>query len=148
MIILALDTGHKTGWALFDEHGLIKSGVMEIDNTYDGKCFADFEQSLAILLTDSNPSKVVLEKPVFRGANTRRLWGFVSIVQMMAHKRNLIYNEENIVSIKKFITGKGNAKKKDVMKSIENKGYNFADDNEADAIALALYAFEKIEVGQ
>lgn len=143
MKTLALDTGHKTGWALFDEHSnLIDSGVMVIDNTHDGKCFADFEQALAILLTECSPNNIVLEQPVFRGANTRRLWGFVSIVQMMAHKRNIPYDEKNIRSIKKFITGNGNAKKQEIGQCLNDMGYTFEDDNEADAIAIGLYSFE------
>ena len=48
-------------------------------------------------------------------------------------------------SLKKFISGYGNASKETVMKAI-NKKYNimFKNDNEADAYALALYGYRLI----
>jgi Holliday junction resolvasome RuvABC endonuclease subunit len=42
-------------------------------------------------------------------------------------------------TIKKHITGKGNASKQAVIKAVEAKWYRPQDDNEADAIALLDY---------
>jgi hypothetical protein len=45
-----------------------------------------------------------------------------------------------VKTIKKFITGCGNASKQDVINAVQTRGYRPIDDNEADAIALALLA--------
>jgi Holliday junction resolvasome RuvABC endonuclease subunit len=43
-------------------------------------------------------------------------------------------------TIKRFITGKGNADKSAVIDAIRARGYSPSDDNEADAIAILLWA--------
>ena len=45
-------------------------------------------------------------------------------------------------TIKRFITGKGNADKAVVIAAVQAKGFAPADDNEADAIAILLWAIE------
>ena len=45
-------------------------------------------------------------------------------------------------TIKRFITGRGNADKAAVMSAVRERGYSPADDNEADAIAILLWALE------
>lgn len=39
-------------------------------------------------------------------------------------------------TIKRFITGKGNASKSEVIEAVKGKGFIPQDDNEADALAL------------
>jgi Holliday junction resolvasome RuvABC endonuclease subunit len=41
-----------------------------------------------------------------------------------------------VKTIKRFITGKGNASKSEVIEAIHEKGFSPRDDNEADALAL------------
>lgn len=43
---------------------------------------------------------------------------------------------------KRFITGKGNTDKAAVIAAVQAKGFAPADDNEADAIAILLWAIE------
>jgi len=45
-------------------------------------------------------------------------------------------------TIKRFIAGKGNADKAAVIEAVRARGYHPADDNEADAIAILLWALE------
>lgn len=40
---------------------------------------------------------------------------------------------------KRFITGKGNASKADVIEAVQEKGFCPTDDNEADSLALMFY---------
>jgi crossover junction endodeoxyribonuclease RuvC len=46
-------------------------------------------------------------------------------------------------TIKRFITGKGNANKLEMIEVIKALGYRPTDDNEADAIALLHLAMQK-----
>ena len=45
-------------------------------------------------------------------------------------------------TIKRFATGRGNADKAAMMAAVTARGFAPADDNEADAIALLLWAIE------
>jgi Holliday junction resolvasome RuvABC endonuclease subunit len=52
------------------------------------------------------------------------------------------YQGVPVGTIKRFITGKGNADKAAVIAAVQAKGFAPADDNEADAIAILLWAIE------
>ena len=45
-------------------------------------------------------------------------------------------------TIKRFIAGKGNADKTAVIAAVRARGFDPTDDNEADAIAILLWAIE------
>ena len=45
-------------------------------------------------------------------------------------------------TIKRFISGKGNADKQAVVSAVRARGFNPADDNEADALAILLWTME------
>jgi Holliday junction resolvasome RuvABC endonuclease subunit len=45
-------------------------------------------------------------------------------------------------TIKRHITGKGNADKQAVIAAVRERGFSPADDNEADAIAILLWAID------
>jgi len=45
-------------------------------------------------------------------------------------------------TIKRHVTGKGNADKQAVIAAVRARGFMPADDNEADAIAILLWALE------
>jgi len=45
-------------------------------------------------------------------------------------------------TIKRFATGKGNANKAAMMEAARKRGFSPTDDNEADAIAILLWAVE------
>jgi Holliday junction resolvasome RuvABC endonuclease subunit len=56
--------------------------------------------------------------------------------------RGIAYQGVPVGTIKKFIAGKGNADKQAVIQAVRARGYEPADDNEADAIAILLWAIE------
>ena len=45
-------------------------------------------------------------------------------------------------TIKRHVTGRGNADKQAVLRAIRERGFALNDDNEADALALLLWAIE------
>ena len=45
-------------------------------------------------------------------------------------------------TIKRYVTGKGNANKEAVIAAVSARGFGPTDDNEADAIALLLWAMD------
>ena len=55
---------------------------------------------------------------------------------------SIAYQGVPVGTIKRFITGKGNADKDAVIAAVRARGFNPADDNEADALAILLWAIE------
>ena len=52
------------------------------------------------------------------------------------------YQGVPVGTIKKHASGKGNAPKQAMIDAARQRGFNPADDNEADAIAILLWALE------
>ena len=52
------------------------------------------------------------------------------------------YQGVPVGTIKRHITGRGNADKAAVIAAVRARGYSPSDDNEADAIAILLWAIE------
>ena len=52
------------------------------------------------------------------------------------------YRGVPVGTIKRHVTGKGNAPKQAVIEAVRARGFAPADDNEADAIALLLWAID------
>jgi Holliday junction resolvasome RuvABC endonuclease subunit len=68
--------------------------------------------------------------------------GFLSQLTAWCEQRQIPYQGVPVGTIKRFITGKGNADKAAVIAAVQAKGFSPADDNEADAIAILLWAIE------
>ena len=58
-------------------------------------------------------------------------------------QRAIAYQGVPVGTIKHFITGKGNSNKQAVIEAVRARGFRPADDNEADAIAILLWAAGK-----
>lgn len=66
---------------------------------------------------------------------------FGGILEWTMHGMRLPLNKLNIATVKKFVTGKGNAQKDQMMLSVyKNFGFDPADENEADAYGVAVTA--------
>ncbi|MBM3558156.1 MAG: hypothetical protein FJX47_21660 [Alphaproteobacteria bacterium] len=68
--------------------------------------------------------------------------GFLATLTAWCEQRSVPYQGVPVGTIKRHVTGKGNADKTAVMAAIRARGYAPADDNEADALALLLWALE------
>ena len=55
---------------------------------------------------------------------------------------DIAYQGVPVGTIKRFIAGKGNADKRTVSDAVKARGFAPADDNEADALAILLWAIE------
>ena len=63
-------------------------------------------------------------------------------VKAWCEEHLVAYQGVPVGTIKQFIAGKGNADKAAVIAAIRSRGFNPADDNEADALAILLWATE------
>lgn len=143
MTILALDLATTTGWAICRE-GDITSGTKSFKNdrySGGGMRFLKFSKFMYELKELSGFKEVVFEE-VRRhiGVDAAHAYGgFLATLSAWCEQNNTPYQGVPVGTIKKFISGKGNASKQEVIQAIKEKGHMPKDDNEADALALLYW---------
>ena len=145
-IILALDLGTITGWALSVQDCPITSGTVSFKlSRYEGGGirYLRLLSWLDKMLDVSEQIDLIYFEEVRRHSSTDAAHvygGFLSHLTAWCEKMNIPYQGVPVGTIKKHITGKGNAKKEMVIKAVKSLGYHPLDDNEADALSLLLWA--------
>jgi Holliday junction resolvasome RuvABC endonuclease subunit len=148
MRALALDLGTKTGWALMDRDRLLKSGVKEfkLDRWQGGGLrFLHFRSWLEEFKQRSGGIDRLFYEQVRQHAGTdasHLYGGWLAVLQVWCEENSIAYQGVPVGTIKRFATGKGNADKQAVIAAMRARGFEPADDNEADAIAILLWAIE------
>lgn len=146
--ILALDLGTATGWALRGPDALIISGTAHFrPGRYDGggMRYLRFTNWLAEIERLSGPIAALWFEEVRRHAGTDAAHvygGLMATLTAWAELRAIPYAGVPVGTIKRHATGKGNAPKQAMIDQARARGFEPADDNEADAIALLLWAIE------
>ena len=146
--ILALDLGTTTGWAIRGYDGLITSGTASFKpGRYDGggMRYLRFTNWLTELDRLSGPIATIWFEEVRRHAGTDAahvFGGLMASLTSWGELRGVPYQGVPVGTIKKNATGKGNANKQAMIAAARKRGFNPADDNEADAIAILLWALE------
>jgi len=147
-VLLALDLGTTTGWALRTMDGRIVSGTHDFrPRRFEGGGmrylrFTDWLVELAML---SHGIRRVVFEEVRRhvGTDAAHIYGgFLGALTSWCEEHEIPYQGVPVGTIKRFVTGKGNANKDAVIAAVSARGYAPADDNEADAIALLLWVIE------
>ena len=146
--VLALDLGTTTGWALRSRDGGITSGTMTFKPTRfegGGMRFLRFRGWLAeVAALSGGVARVVFEE-VRRHAGTDAshvYGGFLATLTAWCEQESIPYEGVPVGTIKRHATGKGNAPKEAMIAAARARGFSPADDNEADAIAILLWALE------
>ena len=146
--ILALDLGTTTGWALRSHDGLIISGSASFrPGRYDGggMRYLRFTNWLTELDRLSGPIAAIWFEEVRRHAGTDAAHvygGLMASLTSWGELRGIPYEGVPVGTIKRHATGKGNAPKQAMIDAARAKGFSPADDNEADAIAILLWALD------
>ena len=145
--ILTLDLGTKTGWAFY-KSGDIFSGTESFHNSRysgGGMRFLKFNEWLQTMerscSLNEGLNQIYFEE-VRRhiGTDAAHVYGgFMAVLTSWCECAKIPYEGVPVGTIKKFITGKGNANKEEVMNAIRKRGHNPLDDNEADALALMYW---------
>ena len=146
--ILALDLGTSTGRALRAPDGLLTSGTASFrPGRYDGggMRYLRFTNWLTEIDRLSGPLAAIWFEEVRRHAGTDAAHvygGLMATLTAWAELRGVPFAGVPVGTIKRHATGKGNAPKEAMIASARARGFSPADDNEADAIALLLWAIE------
>ncbi len=145
-VILALDLGQKTGWAVRNRDGAIASGVQEFrPGRFEGggMIWLRFRSWLQeVDETSGGVGIVVFEEVVaHRGVTASHCYaGFLAHLAAWGEANKIPYRGVPVGTIKRHVTGKGNADKQAVIDAVRRLGFAPADDNEADALALLHWA--------
>ncbi len=146
--ILALDLGTTTGWAMRLGDGVIVSGTMAFrPGRYEGggMRYLRFRSWLDELLRSVAALSAVYFEEVRRHAGTDAAHiygGFLAHLAAWCEQNGLPYEGVPVGVIKRHVAGKGNADKLAMIAAVTARGFAPADDNEADALAILLWATE------
>lgn len=146
--LLAIDLGTTTGWALKSQDSLITSGTVSFrPSRYDGggMRYLRFQNWLGEMDCLSGPITTIWYEEVRRHAGTDAAHvygGLMATLTAWAEMRGMPYQGVPVGTIKKHATGRGNASKSMMIEAAQARGYSPTDDNEADAIAILLWAIE------
>ena len=143
--ILALDLGTTTGWAARAD-GRVVSGVADFrPGRFEGggMRYLRFRRFLTELKTTLGGIDEIAFEEVRRhqGVDAAHAYGgFMATLTAWCEHHEIPYAGVPVATIKRHITGKGNANKPEMIAAIQALGFKPADDNEADAIAILLWS--------
>ncbi len=146
--ILALDLGTTTGWAMALADGGIVSGTVSFrPSRYDGGGirYLRFRAWLEGIAEDTPGIAAIHFEEVRRHLSTDAAHvhgGLLATLTAWCEQRSIAYQGVPVGTIKRHVTGRGNADKAAVMSAVRERGYSPADDNEADAIAILLWTLQ------
>lgn len=146
--ILALDLGTTTGWAIRTADSQITSGTVSFrPSRYEGGGirYLRFRGWIDRIAADAGGLQAVFFEEIRRhvGTDAAHLYGgFLATLTAWCEQRAVAYQGVPVGTIKRHVAAKGNADKAAVMAAIRQRGFSPADDNEADALAILMWAIE------
>lgn len=143
--ILAIDLGTTTGWAFCCDGGVTSGYVSFKNGRYEGggMRYLRFKRWLTELMASVGDIHAVYFEEVRRhqGVDAAHVYGgLLATLTAWCEHHNIPYQGVPVATIKTSATGKGNAKKDDVIAAMRAKGFKVEDDNEADALAILDWA--------
>lgn len=142
MNILALDLGTKCGWSTPHQNGVWNLAPSKFDSA--GERYRQFRQNLNQLANNYLIEFVVYEEiRAHIAVDAAHVYGgLVAILQTFCLDNRIEYKGVPVGTIKKYATGKGNAKKPDmILAAIRlHPTIHVIDDNHADSLCLLAWA--------
>jgi len=152
LVVLAIDLGTTTGWALRPMDGPIAHGFVGFrPQRFEGggMRYLRFKRWLSEIKALATGIHAVYFEEVRRhvGVDAAHVYGgLMATLTTWCEHHGIPYQGVPVGTIKKHATGKGNAGKEEVLAAMRAKGHPVADDNEADALALLHWALDTQEV--
>lgn len=138
-MILAFDPGQYTGYCAYESGNNIQFGLIKEERPLQ------YMEQIAEVYSNSRPELVVIEKPFIGNKFSKSPLDIARCVERIKIAILLQYPDAMIVEVsnsewKKAIVGKGNCKKEETIKFINEKFHlKLKDNNVTDAMALSLY---------
>ncbi len=149
MMILALDLATRTGWAIVKDGRVIESGVQSFDKRRGESNGLLFLRARKWLAAFGRPDLVAYERAHFRGgAATEICVGLQTRAQEQAAEWGVESAPVATGTLKAWATGSGRADKGAMIAwAAARLGRQPEDDNEADAVAVGLWAAGEYDSG-
>lgn len=149
-MILTLDLGTTTGWAFYSPSTKIISDIKLLKtNRFSnlGMKVLEFNKFLTDLFTNQSIQEVYFEEVIgHRNSIDGQYYGaYLGCLTAFCEHNNIPYQGVAVGTIKKHITGKGNANKEAMLKAVITKGHKPQTHDEADALALMYYILESVK---
>lgn len=146
--IMSLDLGTTTGWMVKVRGGASVHGFWRLKGGRfegGGMRFLRFQGKLDEVHS-LNPLSAIFYEEVRRhmGTDAAHIYGgLLGVLSSWCEARSIPYEGVPVGTIKKALTGKGNAGKPQMIKAVQALGYTaVVDENEADAIAIMMHKLE------
>lgn len=163
MRVLALDCSTFVGWAVYADadaaplFGTWRAPNALLHSNY-GRSFVALEAWLLDMLAMHTPDVIAFEAPIMPFVQNRAehhsspdivrlLTGLAAVIELVAHRAGKRCVEVAVQTAKKRATGSGRATKREVINAIVRLGHLVEDDHQADAIAVALVAYDHVGRG-
>lgn len=151
MNILALDLGTHLGWALRDANARISGGTENFSPRVKdgpGQRWLKFTAHLSAVKRSVGEINVIYFEDVKRHGPDQVIaahvyGGFLAHLQVFCDVNRIRLVPVGVGIVKKSWTGKGNAKKADMITSAFKRGFDPKDDNHADALAVLHIALAR-----
>jgi Holliday junction resolvasome RuvABC endonuclease subunit len=146
MRLLALDLGTTTGWAVASQGNLCESGVESFiapKGAAVGWRWIRFNDWLTLMIRRWQPTLIVWEAPILAhksAASARVAFALSTRVEEMAARNKIKIAAAHNVTVKKFITGRGDVKKEAVTELMRRHYGARVSADEADALAVMRFA--------
>lgn len=143
--VLGVDLGTKAGWGLRDASGKWFAGLINSQpSRFDSNAirYIRFERALLELIDVHHPQRVFFEKVPMSHAGTiaaHVYGGYLSTLQMVCEKNQIIYEGVSIQAIKSHATGTARASKEMMLRAAQLKWpkIKLATHDVADALHIA-----------
>lgn len=146
--VLGIDPGTQCGFALLDDGDRIASGTWDLSiqrHESAGMRFVRLEKQLREILEDGVDLVAFEEVARHAGTQAAHIYGgIVAVIKLTAEKKELAYVGIPVGTVKKRATGRGNADKTAMSDAAVARWGSANDDNEADALFVALTAWEQV----
>jgi Holliday junction resolvasome RuvABC endonuclease subunit len=147
MNVLAIDLGSQTGFAILKD-GEILSGVKKLRHNRhaSGVRALDFYRWLAQMIREHGINQVYFERVyAHSGTEAAHLYGyFMHTLSSVCEEMQIKCTGFPVTTIKKFMTGKGNATKEEMIEAARLRGFDPQTHDEADALAILFLALKTI----
>ncbi len=143
MTLLALDLGTSCGFAIYED-GKFASGTkkLRVDKKAFGSRFLDFRNWLLQIIALYDVQEIYFERFYGHiGTEAAHVYGgLMYTLATVCLELNLKRVGFSVQMIKKFMTGKGNATKEEMISASKSRVFNPKTHDEADAVAIMLLA--------
>lgn len=150
--ILALDLGTYCGWAVAERSGVVAYGTEHFMNRrswHPGVRWSNFRAWLSDLIANREVSIVYFEDVKAHGPGqvlaAHAFGGFLAMAQMVCQQHRVEMIGVPVGTVKKTWTGRGNAKKPEMIAAAKARGFRVAqgEDDTADALAILSLAISR-----